>query len=135
MDNAEKIYHDWDKALSENNVEALLALYADDVIVESPLIPYLLQQEEGVCRGKEELRALVEMVAKRKPNIRKFYRSTLLCHGNLIMWEYPRDTPQGEQMDFAEIMNINDSGLIQSHRVYWGWKGFQVINKDLYHRE
>jgi hypothetical protein len=25
---AERIYHDWDKALSEDDVEALLALYA-----------------------------------------------------------------------------------------------------------
>ena len=51
------------------------------------------------------------------------------------MWEYPRDTPDGEQMDFAEVMNINDDGLIQSQRVYWGWRGVKVMRDDDYHRE
>jgi hypothetical protein len=30
----ERIYHDWDKALSENNAEALLQLYAKDAAIE-----------------------------------------------------------------------------------------------------
>ena len=24
-------------------------------------------------------------------------------------------------MDFVEVMEINDEGLIQHHKVYWGW--------------
>ena len=28
------------------------------------------------------------------------------------MWEYPRATPDGEQMDFVEVMEIDDDGLI-----------------------
>jgi hypothetical protein len=35
------------------------------------------------------------------------------------MWEYPRDTPDGEQMAFVEVMELK-GGLIQHHRVYWG---------------
>jgi ketosteroid isomerase-like protein len=38
----ERIYHDWDKALSENDVEGLLAIYAPDATIESPLIPHLM---------------------------------------------------------------------------------------------
>jgi ketosteroid isomerase-like protein len=37
----ERIYRDWDKALSENDVERLLAIYAPDATIESPLIPHL----------------------------------------------------------------------------------------------
>jgi hypothetical protein len=36
-------------------------------------------------------------------------------------------------MDFVEAMTLNDKGLIQRHCVYWGWKGFSVIQEDKYH--
>ena len=50
------------------------------------------------------------------------------------MWEYPRATPDGEQMDFVEVMELNEEGLIQNHRVYWGWYGVGVLSRDAYHR-
>ena len=131
---ADRIYHEWDKALAQNDVEALVALYAEDAVLESPLIPYLLCREKGICRGRTEIRDLVEKVAERKPNLRKYYRTPCLKLDNLIMWEYPRQTPQGEQMDFAEIMNLNEEGLIQSHRIYWGWRGVKVLQDDVYRR-
>jgi hypothetical protein len=48
------------------------------------------------------------------------------------MWEYPGVTPDGEQMDFVEVMDLKD-GLIQHHRVYWGWFGFNLLKKDQPH--
>jgi hypothetical protein len=45
----------------------------------------------------------------------------------------PRDTPDGKQMDFVEVMEITD-GLIQRHCVYWGWRGVKVIQDDAYHK-
>lgn len=50
------------------------------------------------------------------------------------MWEYPRETPTGDQMDFAEVMELNREGLIQKYRVYWGWFGFGVLKRDEYHK-
>jgi hypothetical protein len=44
------------------------------------------------------------------------------------MWEYPRDTPDAEQMDFVEVMELK-GGLIQHHRVYWGWFGLSILKK------
>jgi hypothetical protein len=37
-------------------------------------------------------------------------------------------------MDFTEVMDLNDAGLIQRHCVYWGWFGFQVLERDAYYR-
>ena len=133
-DQAEHIYYEWDKALSENDVDALVDLYAEDAVIESPLIFYLLEKEDGICVGRDQIRNLVKIVAKRKPNLRKYYRTPFLQQGNLIMWEYPRLTPQGEQMDFIEVMELNNEGLIQYHRVYWGWKGFQILKQDAYYQ-
>ncbi|MCW2558410.1 MAG: hypothetical protein JWP55_2374 [Mycobacterium sp.] len=39
----------------------------------------------------------------------------------------------GEQMDFVEVMEIED-GLIRAHRVYWGWRGVPILANDEYHR-
>src|SRR3954470_3154968 len=59
----ERIYHDWDAALSKNDPEALLALYAPDATLESPLIPHLMQKEHGICKGHGELRELFNILA------------------------------------------------------------------------
>ncbi len=131
----EHIYDEWDKALSLNDVDALLKLYARDAVIESPLIPHLLKKERGVCEGREQIHELLNIVAERKPPKRKYYRSDFLTDGKRkFMWEYPRSAPDGDQMDFAEVMELNDEGLICYHRVYWGWYGFGVLQHNEYHQ-
>jgi hypothetical protein len=131
---AERVYFAWDDALSRNDTKALLALYAPDAIIESPLIPHVLKSERGIVHGEAEIRALLAEVAARKPPARQFHRTGYLTDGKRLVWEYPRETPGGEQMDFVEAMELNDDGLIQRHRVYWGWYGVGVIQRDQYHR-
>lgn len=131
---AKRIYHDWDEALSNNDVDALIALYAPDVHFESPAVPLTMGGDSGVCRGHAELRPVLEQVAARKPPLRTYYRTGYLTDGSRTMiFEYPRDAPDGEQMDFVEVMEIAD-GLIQRHCVYWGWRGVKVIQDDAYHK-
>ena len=48
----------------ENDAEGLLKLYAENPIIESPLIPHLLGKEEVVCCGYKEMRPFFEAVAK-----------------------------------------------------------------------
>jgi hypothetical protein len=129
---AEKIHQAWNSAWAENDIDALLALYADDATIESPLIPYLLGKDQGVCRGKKEFRQLLEIAAHRKPTTRKYYISKYFINGNTLIWEYPRATPNGEQMDFIEVVELKN-GLIYCHRVYWGWYGFNILKNDQYY--
>jgi ketosteroid isomerase-like protein len=131
--NAEYIYQAWNQAWSDNNIAALLALYADDIIIESPLIPYLLGKAGGVCEGKEALRKLLEVAAARKPIKRQYHRHQYFTDGKTLIWEYPRVSPQGEQMDFVEVMELREK-LIIRHRVYWGWLGFDILKNDQYYR-
>jgi hypothetical protein len=81
-----------------------------------------------------ELRQLFDKVAADKPAQRKYYRSGYLTDGKKLMWEYPCETPDGQQMDFVEVMELNEDGLIQKHRVYWGWYGFGVLKRNEYHK-
>ena len=128
---AEHIYQEWDNALSQNDIKGLLSLYKKDAVIESPLILHLMESGNGICRGHEEIRQLLEKVAQRKPPLRKHYRKGFFTDGKTLMWEYPRATPTGNQMDFVEVMEIKD-GLISHHRVYWGWLGFKVMEEDAY---
>lgn len=130
----EHMYFAWNDALSRNDAETLLALYARDAVLESPLIPHLLGMDSGVLRGHDQLRPLFAKLAERKPPVRQYYRTPYLTDGKRLIWEYPRDAGKGEQMDFAEVMELNDEGLIQWHHVYWGWFGFRVLQRNEYHR-
>jgi len=65
---------------------------------------------------------------------RKRYLEGFFTDGRRLIWEYPRATPNGDQMDFVESMELNDDGLISRHRVYWGWFGVGVLQRDEYRR-
>jgi hypothetical protein len=130
----ERVYREWDRTWSDDDLDAMVALYAPDAILESPLVPHLQDGTSGVLKGREQIRNLLDKAAPRKPGKRTFYRRGYFTDGRLLVWEYPRATPEGEQMDFFEVMEIVD-GLINSHRVYWGWRGVEVIKADAYYKD
>jgi hypothetical protein len=130
---AEHIYHAWDEALGKKDLDAALALYAPDATIESPLVRHLLGSDVGICRGHDDLRRFIEIVFQRTPAVRQRFRAGFFTDGKKLTWEYPRITPEGEQVDLVEVMELKD-GLIQHHRVYWGWFGLQVLEKDEYRR-
>jgi hypothetical protein len=110
-----------------------LGTYAPDATLESPLVPHILGTESGVLRGHAELRPFLEKVLARTPALRHYHREGFTTDGRRAMWEYPRDAPDGEQMDFVEVMEI-EGGLIHTHHVYGGWRGVRVMLDDDYHR-
>jgi ketosteroid isomerase-like protein len=122
----EHIFQAWDEALGAKDLDAVMALYHVDATLESPLICHLLGVEEGVVRGRDALRRFVERVFDHQPPQRRRFRAGFLSDGARVIWEYPRQTTDGEQMDLVEVMEVRD-GLIQHHRVYWGWFGVNMI--------
>jgi hypothetical protein len=126
---AERIYHEWDEALGRKDLDAAIKLYAPDVVLESPLVRHLLGGAEGIVSGRENLRHFVKLVFASAPPLRRRHRQAFFTDGKRLMWEYPRDAPDGPQMDLVEVMDIAD-GLIQRHCVYWGWLGVKVLEED-----
>jgi hypothetical protein len=122
----ERIYHAWDEALGRKSLEDSLALYAPDASLESPLVRHLLGTERGVVDGERDLRAFVERVYQTQPAERRRFRSGYFTDGQRLIWEYPRQTPDGDQVDLVEVMEVRH-GLIQRHRVYWGWYGVKLL--------
>jgi ketosteroid isomerase-like protein len=121
-----RIFTAWDEALGAKDLDASMALYHQDATLESPLVCHLLGTEEGVVRGRENLRQFVAKVFAHQPAKRRRYRAGFLTDGSRLTWEYPRESPGGDQMDIVEVMEIRD-GLIARHRVYWGWVSVGMI--------
>jgi predicted SnoaL-like aldol condensation-catalyzing enzyme len=124
----ERIYRLWDEALGKRDLEASLSLYAEDASIESPLVQHLLQTRDGVVRGKEDLRKFIARVFQTNPPQRKRFKQGFFTDGRVLTWEYPRSSPDGEQMDLVEVMEIED-GLIKRHRVSWGWYALNVLRE------
>ena len=123
------IFAEWHRAARAADTPALLALYAPDAVLESPLVPAILDDmAEGVLRGHAELARFFAEGARRRPNERvRWWRTGQWASlGPLLIWEYPRATPDGEQVDILEVMEIAD-GLIRHHRIYWGWFGIRLL--------
>ena len=131
MNTAEYLYHAWHDAAKSRDTDALIALYHDDAELESPLVPIIMQRTNGTLRGKAEIRAFLAEGARRRPNewVRWYRDAHYYTGSDILIWEYPRQTPNGNQVDILELMQHRD-GKIYRHRIYWGWFGTQMLIKS-----
>lgn len=133
-DELERVFQAWDEALGARDADTAMTLYAPDATLESPLVCHLLGTPEGVVRGRENIRRFVaDHVFPHQPPQRRRFRAGYLTDGRRLVWEYPRETPGDDQMDIVEVMEIS-GGLIQRHRVYWGWYGFGMLQRGEHSR-
>jgi len=123
-----RIFDEWHRATVSGDLDALAGFYAADAVFESPTAILALGQSKGIVKGKAQIRAYFEMVYRKiSRSANQWYRAgTYFSDGHQLIWEYPRETPSGEQADILEVMEIKD-GLITHHKVYWGWHGLQSL--------
>jgi len=123
------IYDRWHETVVGRDLDGLMALYAEDAILETPLILVTLtDRTRGILKGTSEIRPFFEAGLRKLGNeLNRWHRTGLFfSNGRQLTWEYPRETPQGDQVDLVEVMDVAN-GLIAHHRVYWGWAGFQTL--------
>jgi hypothetical protein len=124
-----RIYERWHESILARDLDGLMALYADDAVLETPLILIVLKgKAEGILRGKAEIGPFFAAGFRQLRNdLARWYRTgAFFSDGRQLTWEYPRATPQGDQLDLVEMMDVAN-GLIAHHRVYWGWVGFKAL--------
>lgn len=87
-----------------------------------------MQRTNGTLRGKAEIRAFLAEGARRRPNewVCWYRDAHYYTGGDILIWEYPRQTLDGNQVDILEFMQHRD-GKIYRHRIYWGWFGSQML--------
>jgi len=129
----ERIHREWHERAKAGDTNGLLALYADDAVLETPLVQAIFDgRPSGTLRGHREIRPFFVEGARRRPNdfVRWHRSGRWLTDGErLLVWEYPRAAPDGDQVDLVEVMEIAD-GRIQYHRVYWGWFGTALLTRS-----
>jgi hypothetical protein len=128
-----RIYEGWHDAVVARDLAAVTALYAEAALFETPLILAVRPElGEGILRGRAAISAFFAKGFATPANgpgvpLGRWYRTgTFFANGRQLTWEYPRATPDGDQIDLMEMMDI-ERGLIQHHRVYWGWVGFRTL--------
>ena len=128
MDDFERIYRDWHEYAKNRDTDALIALYADDAVFESPLVPAIMDTDSGILCGKDEILRFLQEGTRRRPNdlVRWYRDGRYFVAGDTLVWEYPRQTPDGDQVDILEVMRL-EGGKIKHHRIYWGWFGTQML--------
>ena len=91
-------------------------------------MPRVLDRPGGVLRGKSELGRFFTEGGRRRPNefVRWHRNGSYLWDGHTLSWEYLRATPEGDQVDISEVMELTD-GRIAAHRIYWGWFGTEML--------
>jgi hypothetical protein len=125
------VFHEWDRRARAGDVEGLLSLYQDDAILESPLVPRILGQASGIVRGHAQLRTFFEAGTRGRPSdLVRWHRSgRYQFNGRTLIWEYPRRTPGGDQLDLVEVMDLTGRA-IDHHRIYWGWVGSPLLTRE-----
>ncbi|MET4634896.1 nuclear transport factor 2 family protein [Kaistia defluvii] len=125
-----RIYEQWHETVIGRDITGLMALYAEDAILESPLVSAVQPGlGSGVLQGKADIRDFFAAGFRSPSNgLGRWYRTgTFFANGRQLTWEYPRTTPDGDQIDLVEVMDVA-AGLITHHRVYWGWVGFRTLS-------
>jgi steroid delta-isomerase len=122
---AGRIYRQWHDFVFRHDIEALIGLYAPDAVFESPLVRAVNDgSASGILRGHAEIKPFFDAAGRKRPkNVVRGYRTgRFLTDGSMLFWEYPRATPDGDQHELAEVIDI-EGGVIRHHRVYFGWVG------------
>ena len=58
----ERIHREWDSHAKSLDTDSLISLYAQDAILETPLVPAIFEGRSGVPRGHREIRPLLPSV-------------------------------------------------------------------------
>lgn len=127
---AEFVFQEWDRRTRAGDIDGLLELYTPDALLESPLVPRILDQPSGVLHGHDQLRNFFQRGTRARPHEQvRFWRTGhYFFDGRTLVWEYPRATPDGDQLDLVEVMDLSGP-RITSHRIYWGWAGAPLLNR------
>ena len=95
MDDFERIYRDWHEYAKNRDTDALIALYADDAVFESPLVPAIMNTDSGILCGKAEILRFLQEGTRRRPNdlVRWYRDGRYFVAGDTLVWESPRQRP------------------------------------------
>lgn len=109
---------EWLRAFNARDLDALLALYADDAVHVSPKLRERSPETKGRVAGKAALRAWWADSFARLPGLRYDVR-TLTADAERVWFEYTRVLPGQPDMSVAELLVVRGGRIVES-RVFHG---------------
>ena len=114
----EAIAEKWFAAFNAHDLQALLSLYDDNARHYSPKLKVRRPETNGLVQGKDALRDWWQDAFDRLPSLH-YKVNRLTANANRVFMEYTRTVDGEENMDVAELLEI-ENGLIVFSRVYHG---------------
>jgi ketosteroid isomerase-like protein len=108
----------WLDAFNAHDVDALVALYADECTHTSPKIRMLHPDSGGKLVGKPALAAWWRDSNRRLPSLR-YEATAILADDTRAIIEYVRHAPNEAPLPVAEAFDVRDGRIVAS-RVYHG---------------
>lgn len=108
----------WLEAFNAHDVDALVALYAENATHTSPKIRAQFPQTQGQLVGKRALHDWWTDSNRRLPNLR-YELTNITANEHRAIIEYVRHAPEQAPMPVAEAFDIQ-AGKIVASRVYHG---------------
>jgi len=118
MTDTRAIARAWLDAFNAHDLDALLALYADDAVHTSPKLRARAPETEGKVAGKPALRAWWKDCFDRLPTIR-YEATSITADDARAFLEYVRHVPREADLSVAEVFDVS-RGKIVASRVYHG---------------
>ena len=107
----------WVDAFNARDLEAILALYADDIVTETPLLLKLGKESGPRLRGKDALRDYFGRALAAAGAIH-FTPVHLAVEGDVALLEYDREAPHGGRPSVVERFVIRGGRIVET-RVFW----------------
>ena len=117
-DSLHSIALEWFKAFNQQDLEGLLALYADDASHYSPKLKARQPASNGWIKGKAALHDWWKDAFARLPSLR-YQVIQLTAESNRVFMEYLRHVEGEEVLRVGEMLEIRE-GLIVESSVYHG---------------
>jgi len=113
----------WLSCFARKDVEALVALYAEDARHTSPKIRAQFPETGGFLVGRAALRAWWAGAFLKLPGLR-YEETSLTADGTRVFMEYLRRVPGEPDLPVAEVLEVEGGRarprLIRASRVYHG---------------
>lgn len=103
----------WERAWNAHDLEAVLALVADDVVFTSPYATRVLPGSDGVLRGKDALRAYWARGLELLPDLHHRVEKVYAGVGTVVL-AY-RNERGGE---VSEVLELRDGLVVRGHGTY-----------------
>jgi ketosteroid isomerase-like protein len=103
----------WLSAFNAGDVEALLELYAEDAVHESPKVRMAMRGGDGKLRGKTALREWWQGAFSRLPGM-TYELTALTSDPSRAVIEYIRRAPGEEPLAVAEAFEVRDGKIVHS---------------------